>query len=115
MIYGEFIGRCRGFPHPLIDPGSGRPELSPLMLQDCHHSLDLTTTPEDHQVEFLSKDIPCCLDRSEHVIIMNRPDIHWRELHELLESPGATGVWNATLEQAAAWTAREQYSGLINR
>jgi len=115
MMYGEFIGRCRGFPHPLIDAASGRPELFSLILQNCHHSLDLTTKPEDHQLDFLSKDIPRCLDRGEHVIIMNHPDIHWRELRRLLEGLDTTGVWKATLDQAAEWTAREKYNTLFDR
>jgi|GEM_PF-1935530 len=121
MHYGEFIGRCRGFPHALIDPGCDRPqdrglhlpEIKPLILQDCHHSLDLTMKPEDHQLEFLSMDIPRCLGRNEHVILMNHPDIHWEQLQELILGLDLTGTWLATLEQAASWTAQAKYAGLI--
>ncbi|MBL4810721.1 MAG: hypothetical protein JKY43_11765 [Phycisphaerales bacterium] len=115
MSYGEFIGRCRGYPHSLIDSIDGRPAIQPLMLQDCHHSLDLTTKPEDHQLIFLGQDIPRCLDRGEHVIIMNHPDIHWAELQELIRNLDTADTWLATQGQAAQWTAQMKYSSLIQQ
>ena len=96
MRYGEMIGRCRGVPHPVVFTKTGLPEFGNLIVQNCHHSLDLNTKPDCHQLEKLRLDVPKALEEGGHVTIMNHPDIHWRELMTLLDGLSLDGVWRAT-------------------
>jgi hypothetical protein len=97
MDYGEMIGRCRGLPHQLVQIVAGVPVPSPFMVQNCHHSLDLTTRPEGHLLDSLQAEVPGLLAEGGHVTIMNHPDIHWDELQALLSSIEFEGVWCANV------------------
>jgi hypothetical protein len=99
MRYGEMIGRCRGVPHPVVFTKRGVPEFGKLVVQNCHHSLDLNTKPDGHQLERLRLDVPKALEEGGHVTIMNHPDIHWQELMTLLDGLALDGVWCATISE----------------
>ena len=101
MLYGEMIGRCRGLPHPLVSAGDGGACTQPLITQNCHYSLDLNTKPEGHQLHKLSNEIPAAMERGEHVVVMNHPDIHWNELRLLFTGLDLSKAWLATLESVA--------------
>jgi hypothetical protein len=111
MRYGEMIGRCRGIPHPLVLPRKGYPLDQKLLVQNCHHSLDLTTKPEGHQLEKLRLDVPKALEEGGHVTIMNHPDIHWPELMSLLDGLRLDGVWSATINDVVERLNTHAYSG----
>ena len=110
MRYGEMIGRCRGVPHPLVLPRQGYPGVGKLLVQNCHHSLDLTTKPDGHQLEKLRLDVPKALEEGGHVTIMNHPDIHWQELISLLDGLTLDGVWCAPIADVVERLSVHAYS-----
>jgi hypothetical protein len=101
MTYGEMIGRCRGLPHPIVCPTDTYIKTLPLIVHNCHFSLDLNTSPSGHHLAKLLHDVPSALRNGVHVIIMNHPDIHWAELQRLIESLTLSNVWACTMKQAA--------------
>ena len=104
MRYGEQIGRCRWAPHPLVSIKNDRPGIENLIVQNCHHSLDLTTKPDGHNLEKLQQELPGVLMDGGHVTLMNHPDIHVRELMILLDGLALDGVWCATVNNVAKRT-----------
>ncbi|TWO72104.1 hypothetical protein FN976_05145 [Caenimonas sedimenti] len=111
MRYGEMIGRCRGVSHPLVTPRPDIPAMLPLMLQNCHHSLDLTTKPDGHQLERLREEVPRALAEGGYVTVMNHPDIHWPEMRALMQGLDLHRVWTATLRDANEWLLQNLFTG----
>ncbi len=113
MRYGEKLGgSAADLPHAAVVIADGLPSAIPFILPEVHRSLDITMRPDGHVKEQLAKEGKALLARSAHCVIMNHPDIHRRELMELLDGLPHETVWKATLAEVCAWAHQWQYAKL---
>ncbi len=110
MQYGELLGKPGLLPHPAFIVGSkGIPEPSALMLPPCHYSMDLGMKPEAHDYERLKPILARLLNEGAHVVLMNHPDIHQKEMGEMIASLDLRSTWPATFEEIMNWYKRVKY------
>jgi hypothetical protein len=102
LLYGE-IFKGIGLPSPVNQIVNGIPVVGRLVLPPLHNSLDTGMKPENHTLDFLQENLPKRLAKGHHVVLMNHPDIHIRELKILLERLDLSESWLATLEEVAKW------------
>ncbi len=104
MTYGEMLGRNNRFPHAavILDGDIPTPEWD-LVLPVIHNSLDAGMKPEQHYLEEARQGVRNYLERGEHAVLMNHPDIHVDELEILLRSLDLSDTWCATMSEIADW------------
>ncbi|TWO72101.1 hypothetical protein FN976_05130 [Caenimonas sedimenti] len=103
--YAEMLGRASRQPHAVNRVVDGLPETRALVVPGVHYSLDAGTRAAEHHFDAVAAGLDGARADREHVVIMNHPDVHLRELRKLILRAGSNGIWHATLSDVAAWYA----------
>jgi len=101
--YVEMVGRSTRQPHAINRIIDDLPATTRLVASGVHVSLDSGMGPDQHYLEELSGTLPLAMAKSEHIVIMNHPDIHLRELKKLIAQLIREDPWKATLAETANW------------
>lgn len=112
LHYSEMLGRTAGLPHQALIARQDGVHAADLILPPSHLSLDVNTKPEGHRLSEMMREVPARLRDGQHVVLMNHPDVHQRELRTILESQDWRGVWRCTFAETAARRRRE-WSGQV--
>ena len=115
LSYGEMLGRTNGLPHAAVRLSRNRPEWFDLVLPATHLSLDQNMSPEGHHLEVLARRVPEDLEAGMHAVVMNHPDIHRKQLLELLRGLDLSATWCATLAEIAEWTRAATLASTFDR
>ena len=113
LSIGEVIGLNSHSPVPAIRPGeSGATWTADFLAPPRHLSLDLNTRPDGHRRDAVVKEARGRLDRGEHAIVMNHPDIHRNELIDTFQTLASPLVWNATVRAVASWIQASRFQAV---
>lgn len=110
--YCETFGIRDTIPVPVCRLYDDVPDCSRMIATPGHLSLDGSTAPDDHRLDTLLVSVPRSLERGNHTIIMNHPDVHHDQLCTLLSRIGWHGVWRATTAEVIQWHRVSRYESV---
>lgn len=106
----EVIGLESHSPAPIMQPISNGPQWSADFTAPPRHlSLDGSTRPDDHRQEVVVNAAKQRLERGEHAVIMNHPDIHREQLLGTVAAVSRPGVWMASVREVAEWVRSSRF------
>ena len=115
MRYSEMLGCALGLPAQAVVERDGLPVVSTILLPNQHSSLDISTKPDGHAFDRLAAECPQAIERGEHLVVMNHPDIHRTELIELLARIARPHVWRATFRDVISWSAAAKFGARLGQ
>lgn len=98
MIAGNSL-----FPYFLLGPDANLPEITDVMAPAEHRSLDLGTTREAVDLAGVIKHLERVEECGGHAVVMNHPDIHYRQLRSVIRYLANRDVWAASLSEVTAF------------
>jgi hypothetical protein len=114
LDYADFLSRDTMFPHPTLAVLDDHLTTRRLFTPGQHISLDLGTSPDAHQCPQLRIMLPELIKDSEHVTVMNHPDIHRTELKTLLDNIARADLWHATHADIVDWVRGAKFGWRID-
>ena len=96
MLYGELLGNQNRVGHNSINIENGIGHQSSLFIPPAHYSLDLGMKEDQHALDSLQEGIPNILNKGHCCVLMNHPDIHLKQLFNLIENINLESVMKMT-------------------
>ncbi len=101
--YVEMLGRSTRQPHTINRVVEDLPSMSKLVVPGVHFSFDAGMGHDQVHSDYIMSSLFRTKEKKEHMVIMNHPDIHLRDLKKLIEKISQEDVWFATLEEVVNW------------
>jgi peptidoglycan/xylan/chitin deacetylase (PgdA/CDA1 family) len=103
LDYVELLGRLPSIPSPIVRLDGHVPRVSRLVAPATHLSLDAGTGAADHRLEKVVQSAQRLASAGGHVVLMNHPDTHYKEVRSFVERLELSACWHATLAEVAEW------------